>query len=313
MTLPQSPSFKFPLHWLLACLLMTVWQVSWAASNFQGFVANRGQWPDQVIARADLPGLRLFVERDALVWVAYQSEGCHGSPKGEERHLEGHAWRSKFLGAQWTGQGLQWTDSLTYTVNMLYGNDPRHWGSNIVPVREIRIPDFYPGIDWVLKLGETFKYEFHVRPGADPSRIRMVVEGVRTSKASDGRLVYASSLGTFHEDAPVSWTLQENASQTKTPVFSKWQKRNGTWGYALDSYPAGELLVIDPRMVGATYSGSQVDNWGYTATYDNAGNMYLGGIAFGPGYPTSMGAFQATYAPGQPSGGLSHYDIAISK
>lgn len=292
---------------------MTAWQASYAASNSQGFVANRGQWPDQVIARADLPGLRLFVERDALVWVAYQSEGCHGSPKGEERHFEGHAWRSKFLGAQWTGQGLQWTDSLPYTVNILYGNDPKQWGSNIVPVRELRVPDFYPGIDWVLKVGETFKYEFHVRPGADPGRIRMAVEGVRTSKTADGRLVYASSVGKFHEDAPVSWTLSRDASQTKAPVLSKWQKHLGTWGYALDPYPAEELLVIDPRMVGATYSGSQVDNWGYTATYDNAGNMYLGGIAFGPGYPTSMGAFQATYAPGQPSGSTSHYDIAISK
>lgn len=279
----------------------------------QGFVANRGQWPEQVVARADLPGLRLFVERDALVWVAYQTEGCHGSPKGEERHMEGHAWRSKFLGSQFRAESVQWTDSLRHTVNILIGNDPSRWGSNIVPVREIRMNDFYPGIDWVLRLDEEFKYEFHVKPGADPSRIRMAVEGVRTSKASDGRLAYASSVGTYHEDAPLSWTQQGIESQTKTPVPSKWQKRNGAWGYVLDDYPEDELLVIDPRMVGATYSGSLVDNWGFTATYDNDGNMYLGGIAFGPGYPTSMGAFQTTYAFGQPAGGTSHYDIVISK
>ncbi len=311
--MPLPYSLKFPLLWLAVWLSLTAWQPLLASKSSQGFVANQGQWPDQVIARADLPGLRLFVERDALVWVAYQSEGCHGSPKGEDRHLEGHAWRSKFLGSQWTGQGIQWTDSLQYTVNIFIGNDSGRWGSNIVPVREIRVPNFYPGIDWVLKLEETFKYEFHVKPGSDPNLIRMAVEGVRASKASDGRLIYSSSVGTFFEDAPLSWTQQGMASQTKTPVPSKWQKRNGAWSYALDSYPKEELLVIDPRMVGATYSGSQVDNWGYTATYDNAGSMYLGGIAFGPGYPSSMGAFQANYAPGQPTGGASHYDIAISK
>lgn len=292
-----------------------------ASHGVHGFVANQGQWPEQVIARADLPGLRLFVEKDGLVWVAYRTEGCHGTPQGEDRHMEGHAWRSRFVGSGVRTKGIEWRDSLTFRVNILIGNDSSRWGSDIVPVREIRVQEFYPGIDWVLRLGEEFKYEFHVKPGADPGAIRMVVDGVRSTRTSDGKVLYATSLGSYFEDAPLSWTqsvmnIPGNMpvdNIVRNPVNSRWQKDKGEWKYVLGEYSPDELLVIDPRMVGATYSGSQVDNWGYTATYDQAGNMYLGGIAFGPGYPTSLGAFQLNYAPGPPSGGTTYYDIAISK
>ncbi|MFX8856607.1 hypothetical protein ABTM81_20755, partial [Acinetobacter baumannii] len=49
-------------------------------------------------------------------------------------------------------------------------------------------------------------------------------------------------------------------------------------------------LVIDPQFVFCSFSGSSVDNWGFTATYDKAGNFYLGGIVFGSGFPVSNGA-----------------------
>mgnify|MGYP006866642695 CR=1 FL=1 len=50
-----------------------------------GLVPNRGQWPEEVIAHADLPGLRLFVQSDGLRWVAYQNDGCHCPPPGFSR------------------------------------------------------------------------------------------------------------------------------------------------------------------------------------------------------------------------------------
>jgi hypothetical protein len=32
-------------------------------------------------------------------------------------------------------------------------------------------------------------------------------------------------------------------------------------------------LVIDPTLVYSSYTGATADNWGFTATYDNAGNI----------------------------------------
>jgi hypothetical protein len=36
--------------------------------------------------------------------------------------------------------------------------------------------------------------------------------------------------------------------------------------------------VIDPTEIFCSFTGSTSDNWGYSATYDNAGNLYMGGI-----------------------------------
>ena len=57
-------------------------------------------------------------------------------------------------------------------------------------------------------------------------------------------------------------------------------------------------LVIDPELVFSTYSGSSADNFGYTATYDKQGNLYAGSISFGPGYPTTLGAYQLNFNGG---------------
>jgi len=69
--------------------------------------------------------------------------------------------------------------------------------------------------------------------------------------------------------------------------------------------------VIDPTLVFSSFSGSTADNWGYTATYDAQENLYGGGVVFGVGYPTTPGAFDATY--NDPTTGISRMDIGITK
>src|SRR5690606_24730169 len=73
-------------------------------------------------------------------------------------------------------------------------------------------------------------------------------------------------------------------------------------------------LIIDPTIIFASLTGSFADNWGFTATYDAQGNLYAGGIVRGVGYPTTLGAFQATYGGGQLGAAVgTDCDISISK
>ena len=75
-----------------------------------------------------------------------------------------------------------------------------------------------------------------------------------------------------------------------------------------EGYDENYELIIDPILEFSTYSGSTIDNFGYTATYDNFGFLYSGSTTFGVGYPTTIGAYQINYA--NTSGGT---DIAITK
>ncbi|HCK21445.1 MAG TPA: PKD domain-containing protein, partial [Bacteroidetes bacterium] len=66
-------------------------------------------------------------------------------------------------------------------------------------------------------------------------------------------------------------------------------------------------LIIDPVQIFGSFSGSTSDNWGYTATFDNSGHLYGGGIVFGTGYPTVTGSYDATFNAGQIDMGISKF------
>ena len=77
--------------------------------------------------------------------------------------------------------------------------------------------------------------------------------------------------------------------------------------FALGAYDKTRALTIDPTVQFSSLTGSTADNWGFTATYDNAGNMYSGGIVFDTGgaYPATTGAYRTSFS--------SVVDMAIIK
>jgi gliding motility-associated-like protein len=89
--------------------------------------------------------------------------------------------------------------------------------------------------------------------------------------------------------------------------------------FRIDHYSPDATIVIDPTLVFCSFTGSHADNWGYTATYDMAGNFYSGSIVLddlgsGDGFPVSPGAFQSQFQGGDGSeGGNLNYDVGIMK
>ena len=72
-------------------------------------------------------------------------------------------------------------------------------------------------------------------------------------------------------------------------------------------------LVIDPSVIFSSFTGSAVDNWGYTATPGPDGSLFGAGIAYGPGFPTSPGAYSTTFNGGFNEDQFAGIDIAIFK
>ncbi|MDG1476853.1 MAG: PKD domain-containing protein, partial [Vicingaceae bacterium] len=94
----------------------------------------------------------------------------------------------------------------------------------------------------------------------------------------------------------------------KTEVVCEFVINNRTMHFNFpNGYDTSKELIIDPTWEFSTLTGASDDNWGFTATYDNSGNFYAGGISFtgsANGYPL-VGAYQTTF------GGV--VDVAISK
>ncbi|WP_449272088.1 DUF7948 domain-containing protein [Hymenobacter humi] len=93
--------------------------------------------------------------------------------------------------------------------------------------------------------------------------------------------------------APKAW--QVDAAGRHQPVACRYVLTGRTLTFALGAYDKSRALTIDPTVQFSTLTGSTADNWGFTATYDDAGNMYSGGIVFNSG-----GTFPATPGPTAP-------------
>lgn len=273
-----------------------------AAATF--IVPNGGQWPAQVLGHVDLGNLRIFIENSGFTWLssdqeqlaAFHASGNHNGT------LNQHAWRTTFLNSSFSGK-LVWSETLPTSINYYLGNDPGKWATGLVPAKELLLQDIYPGIDLRIDVRAGFKYEFIVHPGANPDLIKGVVTGASLALNDAGELAYQTVNGTVREASPVGWTLKEGKRQVVDLQFAVAGEQ---WEFVIGPYAKDEALVLDPVLVGSTFSGATSDNWGFTATYGQQGDMFLGGINFNPGYPVTLGAYQAFFA-GQIDMTISHY------
>ena len=104
------------------------------------------------------------------------------TPQGVTVSLHGKSQRAvlkmHFDGAaahpQIEGQGRS-----TGVSNYLLGNDRTLWRTAVPQFSKVRYKNLYPGTDAVFYgIGGKLEYDFVLRPGADPSRIRLAFEGV---------------------------------------------------------------------------------------------------------------------------------------
>ncbi len=282
------------------------------------FTRNDGQWDKNVLYRAALPGGFLFVKKQSLQYVFYDTRAVAGQhahatpadasgppartaaqappalPASDPGTIRAHGFEVQFGGAGGRAE-IQASGETPERRNYFLGDDRSAWAANVPSFEQILYRNLYPGIDLRLFAHNgTAKYEFIVSPGADPGQIRMAYEGASGLALKDGFLVTTTTVNTVTETPPYCYQAVSNAPQE---VRSQYVLRGNVLSFA---FPAGYRrdlpLVIDPYLVFSTYSGSFTDNWGFTATYDEAGNLYSGGIEFGTRFPVSTGAFQVTFS-----------------
>ncbi|MCB0638721.1 MAG: SBBP repeat-containing protein, partial [Lewinella sp.] len=146
----------------------------------------------------------------------------------------------------------------------------------IVGVRayeRIILHEVYPGIDWVIYTQDgRMKYDFVLRPGADPNLIRLRYRGAEGLRLNnDGSLTAGTPLGEITEAAPHSFT--ERGVVGSSFVLHA----DGVLTFALDQYDPTLPLTIDPALVWATYYGGSDWDQSNAVSTDPAGNVYIAG------------------------------------
>ena len=294
------------------------------------FVANRGQWHPLVLYRAEIPFGSLYLESQGLTYDLIDPDDYHRIHQWKHDHPgkidtitpKKQAIKMQFMGVE-NAPITSPSKIQTHYYNYFLSNNPENWASNIHPAGEVKYANVYSGIDFNIDGQNHLKYEWTIhQPTSEKiNQIKINIAGADSLNIVNGQLKIYTSVGIISDEKPYTYQMIEGE---KIEIASSYQLDGNILSYQiLSEFNPDYPLVIDPKLIFSTYSGSKGDNFGFTATYDSYGNLYAGGIVDASvlDYPVTAGAYDTSFNGGsgsQPANldcdiSISKYDSAGSK
>ena len=199
-----------------------------------------------------------------------------------------------FLGAN-PGVIPQGEDRAETTVSYFDGS-PDQWHTGLPTFHRLVYHDLWPGIDLVYSgSADQMKYEFIVKPGADPRQIRLAYRGASALKLdSAGKMEVSTPFGSLQDEAPLAYMVSRG---NQVPVAAHYQVQNPlpsnsgllplggssaenvlVYSFKVADYDSSLQLVIDPAvLVYCGYIGGSGNDWGYGIAVDGNGAAYVTG------------------------------------
>ena len=303
--------FRFLIFTIVATTINSI-----AYSQVQ-FIENNGQWDSRVKFMSDAGDGKFFLQDKGYTITQIHPDDVkelikknHDLKNDKDKpdlpvhdtKLRSHSYSVEFLNAQ-TPEIVP-EKSINTVNNYFIGNDPSKWAANCKIYQVVLYKNLYPGIDirYYVDASGQMKYDLIVHPGADISNIAMKYKGTNALSLKNKELVIKTTLGESKELAPYTFQTIGNERQE---VECRYEVKGDVVKFKIKNYDHNKVLIIDPSLRFFSYSGSQADNWGFTATYGADGSIYGGGIVFGSGFPTTAGPLSNF------KGGT--YDIGIIK
>ncbi len=266
-------------------------------------IENKNQWHPNVLYKANLLAGALFLENNCFTYNLVQVDDIkHSHAHHDHQHTEipkiihFHAYKVNFANVN-KDVKIHPSEHASDYCNYFIGKDPARWASYVKKYKVVEYRNIYENIDMkVYSRGFNLKYDFIVYPGAEVENIVLYYEGIDNMLIRKGNLIIETSVNEITELKPFAYQVIDGDT---IEILCNYKLKGNNISFSFPSdYDHSKQLIIDPVLIFATYSGSTTDNWGFTATYDNEGNVYSGGIAFyeaGFSYPVSLGAYQEDF------------------
>lgn len=275
------------------------------------FLENKGQIhysdgkpAENVCFVLDRGETKIFILRDG--GIAYQTERKH-YPKDFDAmwkpnmgfqnpyHLdsmmqlvqtETYRMDMKLLGANLKAEIIKAGESLDYI---------HYYNHNVLQVHHyerLLFKEIYPGIDWIIYTTEQgFKYDFLVKPGANPGLIKMLFSGQEELKLDrQGNLLHGNRLGRFIEEKPVSY-------QGNRKIQTDFILKDSIVEFGVSAYDKTQSLTIDPNRIWGTYYGGVGTDYFLGIDSDSSNFLYATGISNSQSNISHLG-HQLTYGGG---------------
>jgi hypothetical protein len=184
-------------------------------------------------------------------------------------------------------------DETLHKTNYLIGSDPARFRTGITSYRTVEYEELYPGIDLVYYGNQTkLEYDLIVRPGGDPSAIRLEYQGAKPTIDRNGDLILRTAAGELKQLRPVAYQDVDGARKNVSVRYVA-SGRNSV-GIRVARYDATRTLVIDPVLSYSTFLGGKASEEGVAIAVDETGNAYVAGQTESGDFPTTGGAFDSS-------------------
>ncbi|MEO0279774.1 MAG: SBBP repeat-containing protein, partial [candidate division WOR-3 bacterium] len=253
---------------------------SWT-NDYIGFEKNLGQiqnlegeFAKEVLLRAKLPGLGIFITEKGASYVIYSKE------KYARIDVD-------LLNANIKEENIEFEDPLPGYTNYYLSSCPDGI-LGVITYRKVRIKEIYPGVDWVWRYEDgKMHHEFMVQPYADISIIKMKFRWSDYEiKEGNKEIIFRTPIGVILDGPIFSY---EGEKRVKNFVDVSYRINNDkTISFDVKDYLMEEPLIIDPplSLLWATYYGGSDGDGGSSITTDGSGNIFLTGGTLSTDFPT---------------------------
>jgi len=160
---------------------------------------------------------------------------------------------------------------------------PQDWKTGIPTYGKIAYSELWPGIDLIYTgTVNKLKYEFVVKPGADPNQIRLAYRGAAgISVKETGQLVVTTPLASFGDAEPYAYQEIDGQRVEVPMAYELNGKTSGDvfeYGFDIGNYDRTKPLILDPAvLVYCGYIGGTGSDMGFAIAVDAEGNAYVTG------------------------------------
>jgi hypothetical protein len=259
------------------------------------FIPNRGQLDERVAYYVQGKDTTIYFSAEGMTFILAKTEA---SPWVVKLDFQGGDPGVNPVGADETGAIISY-----------FQGEPGSWKTGLPVYSRIVYPNIWPGIDLVFSgTMDKLKYEFMVRPGANPSRIRLAYRGASSVRIDDrGSLTVSTPSGGFKDGIPVAYQeragkrvqvamaykiLDSGDGKKDEPGLREGEKNTVTYGFSIGEYDQAESLILDPViLVYCGYIGGPSYDYGYGIAADRLGNTYITGYSYSRGiaFPANVG------------------------
>ena len=227
------------------------------------FIENRGVFPDKV---------KFYVQgKDKTLF--FTNEGITFRLSNKDR-----SWVVKLGFVDANPEVVPRGEEPKQGVISYFKGPEKDWKTGLPTFGKVVYDDLWPGIDLVyMGTVNRLKYEFVVRPGADPCRIRLQYMGAEKVYLTEEEAIRVETPVAAFEDAPPeAW---QETSVDRVPVKMAYAvSTEGDFGFEIGPYDTTKTLVLDPVvLISCGYVGGGNTDSGRGIAVDSAGNIYLTG------------------------------------